>query len=126
MRQRQNFCVISIRFFLHRTHWIGVFAFAYDITAVSGLISKGIPSVQLPAGTSRAFDDVLHRAADPVGSEADTVPDQSPAMREHPAPQPIFYHDLRSVTSVSANNEFLQTILPAFTIPNRTSSLVSH
>ena len=41
---------LSVSGFLHRARWIGVFAFAHDIAAMGGLISEGIPPVQLPDG----------------------------------------------------------------------------
>ena len=60
------------------------------IAAMDGPVSEGIPPVQLPLGMSRALDGALHRAADAVGSEADTVPGRSTARRELFVPKLTF------------------------------------
>lgn len=123
MRQRQNSCVISIRFSAPGT-WIGVFAFADAITDTGRPVSRGIPPVRPPLGPSRMLDSTLHRAAETVGSKADVLrPDRNVFFGRGSAPQPFFSFRYDTGTPASTINEFLQTILPAFTIPTRTSSL---
>lgn len=79
-----------------------------------------------PLGTSRMLDGTLHRVAEAVGSKAAafSVPLTACLGRAFRPTAHWFARFKARCARIHLHNEFLQAILPAFTVPTRTSDLV--
>ena len=112
---------------LHHPRWIGVFAFAHghcchERAGCGRYPSRPASRWERP-GCVMTICTGLRKLLDQKRVRFPSVP--PPAREEHSAPQPIGLRDPESGNArIHLYNEFLQTILPAFTVPTRTSDAV--